>query len=263
MEKKTTNDLLGIIRALSCLPCSRPFLKPVDVLALGIPDYLTIIDRPMDLGTIKTKLMKKEYADKQQFLQDVYQIFDNCRRYNTDPRNPVRVLCEDLQTQFELQWTKLEDGNKVDKNKEETMITIPTKREPENTIEVKRLSSSSRKQKSSSIIKIPNFDMEFTEEKVREKKPKREKIVEKPIEKPMEKIIEKPIEENLKKLEMQVNKIIEEPDEVFKEEFEEPAKEDNSETSVQIFIPPQPPSPPEAPVSPPPPPPPQKTAQEL
>ena len=64
MDSRTKNDLLGIIRALSLLPCARPFLKPVDTELLNIPDYLEIIQKPMDFGTIKKKLMEKKRLAK-------------------------------------------------------------------------------------------------------------------------------------------------------------------------------------------------------
>lgn len=33
-----------------------PFLKPVDAVALGVPDYYRIITEPMDLGTVEARL---------------------------------------------------------------------------------------------------------------------------------------------------------------------------------------------------------------
>lgn len=53
MEKRIKNELLGLVRAISGLNCARPFLYPVDPVALNIPDYPTIITKPMDLSTIK------------------------------------------------------------------------------------------------------------------------------------------------------------------------------------------------------------------
>ena len=38
-----------------------PFLKPVDPIALGIPDYPEKIKNPMDISTIKQKLDTKQY----------------------------------------------------------------------------------------------------------------------------------------------------------------------------------------------------------
>ena len=137
MDNRTKNELLGIIRALSLLPCAKPFLKPVDTVALCIPDYTEIIQKPMDLGTIKKKLMNKAYVTTDSYIEDIYQIFDNCRKYNTDPRNPVRLLCEDLQTQFEFQWKMYEDRKNPENEKPKIEEKLPLKREVE-YIEVKK-----------------------------------------------------------------------------------------------------------------------------
>ena len=45
-------------------PESLPFRAPVDPIALGIPDYLDIIKKPMDLGTIEKKLRKGKRKQK-------------------------------------------------------------------------------------------------------------------------------------------------------------------------------------------------------
>ena len=38
-----------------------PFREPVDAVALGVPEYYTIIKNPMDLGTIHNKLLSGKY----------------------------------------------------------------------------------------------------------------------------------------------------------------------------------------------------------
>lgn len=45
-----------------------PFAKPVDPLALNIPDYFDIIKHPMDLGTIKVcnLMVYRTWRDKQE-----------------------------------------------------------------------------------------------------------------------------------------------------------------------------------------------------
>ena len=45
-----------------------PFLLPVDPVALGIPDYLTVIKQPMDLGTISKKCDLNEYIGAEGFI---------------------------------------------------------------------------------------------------------------------------------------------------------------------------------------------------
>ena len=72
-------------------------------MALCIPDYFDIITDPMDLSTVKRKLMQKTYTTVEEFLSDMSLMINNCRKYNMDPNNPVRILGEDLQTQFEFQ----------------------------------------------------------------------------------------------------------------------------------------------------------------
>lgn len=55
---------------------------PVDPITLGIPDYLDIIKKPMDLGTIEKKLKKGEYSDPWEYVDDVWLMFDNAWLYN-------------------------------------------------------------------------------------------------------------------------------------------------------------------------------------
>ncbi|CAL1408619.1 unnamed protein product [Linum trigynum] len=61
------------------------FLKPVS--KKEAPDYLKIIERPMDLATIKEKVRKMEYKSREEFRHDVFQITYNAHKYN-DRRNP-------------------------------------------------------------------------------------------------------------------------------------------------------------------------------
>ncbi|KAL9184848.1 hypothetical protein ACHAXT_002625 [Thalassiosira profunda] len=83
-----------------------PFLAPVDVVALGIPDYFAVISHPMDISTLEANLAEGKYsrlpprpndddAEEREghdspvyrmvwgpFWTDVQRIFDNCIRYN-------------------------------------------------------------------------------------------------------------------------------------------------------------------------------------
>jgi transcription initiation factor TFIID subunit 2 len=62
--------------------CSAAFLHPVDPIALGIPHYFDIIKRPMDLGTVKKKLLQGDYIDSEAFFKDVKLVFANCFTFN-------------------------------------------------------------------------------------------------------------------------------------------------------------------------------------
>ncbi|XP_062229396.1 transcription initiation factor TFIID subunit 1-like isoform X2 [Phragmites australis] len=62
------------------------FLKPVP--KKEAPDYLDFIERPMDLGTIREKVRKMEYKNREEFRNDVAQIQLNAHIYN-DNRHPA------------------------------------------------------------------------------------------------------------------------------------------------------------------------------
>lgn len=58
------------------------FHDPVNIENLNIPDYPTIVKRPMDFGTIKGKLKENKYAIIGEFTEDVELVFYNCKLYN-------------------------------------------------------------------------------------------------------------------------------------------------------------------------------------
>jgi hypothetical protein len=65
-----------------------------------VPDYLDKIKKPMDLSTMKAKMDRQEYADENEFLADMNQIFTNCYTYWNE-RDPMWAACEKLQKSFE------------------------------------------------------------------------------------------------------------------------------------------------------------------
>lgn len=60
------------------------FIKPVDYVALNIPNYPNIVKTPMDLGTMERKLKESQYATVQDFVNDFELIVNNCRTFNGD-----------------------------------------------------------------------------------------------------------------------------------------------------------------------------------
>lgn len=95
-----------------------PFYSPVDVVALGLHDYHDIIRQPMDLSTIRVRVVKPhrnvclaahphvsspqkkvdqgEYATPSQFAADVRLMFSNCYKYNP-PSHEVVYMARKLQ----------------------------------------------------------------------------------------------------------------------------------------------------------------------
>ena len=58
------------------------FNELVDPIKLNIPDYFKIIMKPMDLGTIRSRLDKELYSTPMEFDEDVRLTFANARKYN-------------------------------------------------------------------------------------------------------------------------------------------------------------------------------------
>lgn len=97
------------------LDCSYLFLKPVS--KKEAPDYLDIIKRPMDLSTIRDKVRKMEYKNRDEFRHDVWQIAYNAHLYN-DRRNPgippladqLLEICDFLLRQHQESLSEAEAG---------------------------------------------------------------------------------------------------------------------------------------------------------
>lgn len=86
---------IKLIRRLQKEKMAASFLAPVDPVKLNIPDYLTLIKHPMDLGTVEKKLLATEakhqstpaqaaevdeatvYAAPEEFASDVRMIWRN------------------------------------------------------------------------------------------------------------------------------------------------------------------------------------------
>lgn len=63
-------------------PYSLPFLNKVN--KRDVPDYYTIITKPMDFGTMSRKLRNLDYSSKDDFVADFEQIITNCFLYNEE-----------------------------------------------------------------------------------------------------------------------------------------------------------------------------------
>ena len=50
--------------------------------AYGLLDYPTLIKKPMDLGTVNTKLNDGQYLYVEDMIDDIQLIWDNCKTYN-------------------------------------------------------------------------------------------------------------------------------------------------------------------------------------
>ena len=60
-----------------------PFLKPVNCVVLKIPDYYKVITRPMDMLTIKRRMLCLWYQSAEECLKDFKLMFNNCYKFNS------------------------------------------------------------------------------------------------------------------------------------------------------------------------------------
>ncbi|VVB02133.1 unnamed protein product [Arabis nemorensis] len=92
-----------IFRQLAQHKWAWPFLEPVDVKGLGLHDYYKVIEKPMDLGTIKNKMESSGYSNVREIYADVRLVFKNALRYNEE-KEDVHVMAESLLQRFEEKW---------------------------------------------------------------------------------------------------------------------------------------------------------------
>ena len=100
-----------IVKKIADDPRALYFLKPVDEVADCAPDYSKVVKRPMDLTSIQYYIDCEMYESADEVKQDVLQVFDNCRLYNSaSPWASLgRVLllhAELLRHTFEEEWLK-------------------------------------------------------------------------------------------------------------------------------------------------------------
>ncbi|XP_034951015.1 homeotic protein female sterile-like isoform X2 [Chelonus insularis] len=105
---KSCNEILKELFSKKHSGYAWPFYKPVDAELLGLHDYHDIIKKPMDLGTVKTKMDSREYKTAQEFASDVRLIFTNCYKYNP-PDHDVVTMARKLQDVFEMRYAKIPD----------------------------------------------------------------------------------------------------------------------------------------------------------
>jgi len=73
---------------------------------LEIPDYFSVITRPMDLGTVSKKLTNAEYPSAEAFAEDVRLVWSNAITYN-GPESEVHQMAQELSDLFEASFPRI------------------------------------------------------------------------------------------------------------------------------------------------------------
>lgn len=105
MEMKFCDEVLKNISSAKHWQANQYFTHPVDPVALNIPTYFQIIKKPMDLGTVRTKLDAGMYERAKDFEEDVRQIFKNCYKFNPEG-DYVYQRGQDLERLFDQELAK-------------------------------------------------------------------------------------------------------------------------------------------------------------
>uniref|UniRef100_A0A3Q3ELN5 PH-interacting protein n=1 Tax=Kryptolebias marmoratus TaxID=37003 RepID=A0A3Q3ELN5_KRYMA len=78
---------------------SEPFREPVDL--QEYPDYLQIVDSPMDFGTVLKKLTEGKYQSPIELCKDVRLIFSNSKAYTPSKKSRIYSMSLRLSALFE------------------------------------------------------------------------------------------------------------------------------------------------------------------
>lgn len=97
---------LKVIRKVMKMDAAAPFNLPVDPVALGIPDYLDVIETPMDFSTVCINLENGlRYQNSKDVYRDVQYIWENCIKYNRKGHY-ILELMKRVKKKFMMLWNE-------------------------------------------------------------------------------------------------------------------------------------------------------------
>ena len=108
LELKFCETVCSEMNKRKHLAVSYPFLQPVDPVALNIPTYHKVIKKPMDFGTVTSKLKNGHYENAKEFHADVKLMFDNCFKFNPE-KDDIHRLGKSFQQLFDSLWSKKDE----------------------------------------------------------------------------------------------------------------------------------------------------------
>lgn len=103
--------MFNILQLLQSHKSSPPFTEPIDPIEQGIPDYFDIIEKPMDLRTVESKVLTSQYTSMEDFVGDCNLIWSNAKTYNA-PYSITFAQAVDMENVFELLVRRFESHYK-------------------------------------------------------------------------------------------------------------------------------------------------------
>ena len=107
-QEEPIKRMTKIVNAFLARPDSTPFREPVDWRLLELHDYPEIIEHMMDLGTIKRKLDRGQYATAAAVAYDIRLVWSNCMTYNAEGSD-FYVLAQNFSRRFEDRYRKIKN----------------------------------------------------------------------------------------------------------------------------------------------------------
>lgn len=123
------NECFLILKRLKKSEFAWPFRVPVDPRSLGIPEYLNIVQEPMDLRTIEENLRKEEYAHPAEFHRDVYKIFMNSYKFN-QKNSDVFATTSDFEDEYLRLVRDSKEGKLALQDKKSAKMETPPQDDP-------------------------------------------------------------------------------------------------------------------------------------
>ncbi len=117
LDKNFNEILLEIIDKLWGHPVSEPFTYELNEETLGdlYKQYMDIIETPIDLDTIKKKIVRNGYDSFTSFNKDINLMFNNCRLFN-ERGSPLYIQGIHLEEYYKLITTPLKKTKLINKN---------------------------------------------------------------------------------------------------------------------------------------------------
>lgn len=113
LSPKRKQQCLEVIHNLLNKKISTFFANPVDPILDGCPDYINIIKKPMDLGTVERNLRNDSYQDFSSFRDDVELIWSNAITFNGKDAL-LSLLAEQLRKWFRQMIKGFSNDEKTD-----------------------------------------------------------------------------------------------------------------------------------------------------
>lgn len=104
-ELKFCQEVLDELHKGKYYEIAAPFYLPVDPVALNIPNYHSVIKKPMDLSTVQNKLRSGQYENAKEFEMDVRQMLKNCFRFNM-AGDIIYAAGQRLEEVFNWKWSQ-------------------------------------------------------------------------------------------------------------------------------------------------------------